>query len=363
MTFQFLQVQTKDAVHVRADHLRDFVSQLIYQLGVSIEDARIAADVLVTADLRGVDSHGVSVNLKSKYIPGLTEGHINPTPNEQVVQETQATALIDGDRGLGHPTVFRGMELAIRKARQTGVGVVSIKNSTHNGMIGYYPQMAVREGMIGVTMTAGGSPTVLPTFGAKPMLSTNPLSIAAPASLHPAFVLDMATSVFANGKASIASLLGVSLLDGWTVDENLLPTTDPTKHPLFWLPLGGGTVDLGGHKGFGLALAVEILCSVLSGHGYCGTVPQDTEFQSHFLMAIDIAAFRPIEEFKRMMDEMIDEHKRCPSMPGHDQIYIAGEPEWLLYNKRLETGIPLHKDVFNWLRDTGGQLGVDIALT
>jgi LDH2 family malate/lactate/ureidoglycolate dehydrogenase len=362
MAHKDLQIQKKDAVIVPAGRLRQYVSQLLSRLGVSAEDAAITADVLVAADLRGVDSHGVSINLKRQYVDGLDQGFVNPKPNEQVVRESGATVLVDGDRGLGHPACYRAMELAIKKARQTGMGMVTIRNSLHNGMVGYYAEMAARQEMIGISLSAGGSPAVLPTYGAKPMLSTNPISIAAPAGEHPAFLLDMATSIAANGKGSIASLLDLPIPAGWTLDEKLRPTTDSKSRPLYWLPLGGSGVELGGHKGFGLGLAVDILCGVLSGHGYGAIVPRWTK--SHTLIAIDIAAFRPVEEFKRMMDEMIDKYHALPTTsPENDRVYVAGEPEWEMEKERLEKGIPLHKDVHEWLVEEGASRRLNLSLT
>lgn len=361
MAHKDLQVQEKDAVYVEAERLREFVSRLLAQLGVPAGDAQITADVLVLADLRGVDSHGVSINLKRQYVDGLSQGFVNPKPDEQLIQESAATALVDGDRGLGHPACYRAMERAIQKARQTGMGIVTLRNSMHNGMVGYYAQMAAEQDMIGISLSSGGSPAVLPTFGAKPMLSTNPISIAAPAGKQPGFLLDMATSISANGKGSFASLLDVPVPAGWTVDEELRPTTDSKQRPLYWLPLGGSGADLGGYKGFGLGLAVDILCGVLSGHGYGAIVPQWTK--SHTLAAIDIAAFRPVAEFKGMMDQMIDAYHALPTSPENQRLYIAGEPEWEIEKQRLERGIPLHREVYDWLVEEGANRGVEVALS
>ena len=358
MTFEFLRVKEEDAIRVDADQLRELISALFQKLGQSKEDADITADILVLSDLFGVDSHGVSHNIKGWYIRAFSEGRVNPKPREEIVQETPGTALIDGGGGLGHAVAYRGMKLAIKKARQVGVGIVSIRNSSHFGMAGYYPYMAVREDMIGIAMTSGGGAIVLPTFGAKPMYGTNPLSIGAPAGKHPAFLLDMATSVVAAGKLQIASLLGVPIPEGWALDENLEPTTDPVRalkaHHL--LPLGGDQAH-GSHKGFGLGLAVQILCGILSGHGYTPAIAPGT--MTHFLMAIDIAAIRPADEFKAMMDDMIEAIHNSPTQPGHEQIYIAGEIEWGNYNERSRNGIPLHKEVVAWLNEIAAEVGFE----
>ena len=357
MTLHFLQIKEEDAIRVEADRLRELIAALFLRLGLSKEDSTITADILVMSDLFGVDSHGVSHNIKGWYISALSDGRVNPTPKEKIVQETPATALIDGDSGLGHPVAYRGMKMAIEKARQVGVGIVSIRNSSHLGMAGYYPYMAVREDMIGIAMTSGGGAVVLPTFGAKPMYGTNPLSLGAPAGKHPAFLLDMATSVVAAGKLQIASLLGVPIPEGWALDEKLQPTMDPVQglKAFRFLPLGGDR-EQSSHKGFGLGLAVEILCGLLSGHGYTPTTVRGT--MSHFLMAIDIAAIRPAEAFKAMMDEMIDAYHDSPTVPGQKQVYIAGEIEWENYTDRSQNGIPLHKDVVKWLNEIAAEVGL-----
>jgi len=354
----FLQVKKEDAVYVQGDPLKTMITEIFTKLGVSDEDSAIVADILVASDLRGVDSHGVCYNIKRNYLPGITQGKINPRPNEQLLTETTATALMDGDGGLGHASAFRGMNIAIKKAGETGVGIVSIKNSTHCGMLGYYPLMATKQDMIGIAMTAGGPPTVMPTFGTEPMLSTSPLSIGAPAKNHPAFLLDMATSIAAGGKFQIANLLKTDIPEGWGLDENLEPTTDGNigMTARKWLPLGGASRLMGGHKGFGLGLAVDILCGVLSGEGYLKMLNPDR--LTHFLMAIDISAIRPVEEFKSMMDDMIDEFHNCPKEEGQPRIYIAGEPEWEAYLERSKNGIPIHREVHDWLVELAREMNV-----
>ena len=361
MTLKFLQPKEGETILVMADPLRELMSRIFQHLGVSNEDSDIVSDILVTADLRGVDTHGIFYNPKRNYIPRLSNGEINPNPKEEVVNETAATALIDGDQGLGHPAAYKGMNVAIRKAREVGVGLVSIRNSSHLGMLAYYPSMAVQQGMVGMIMTAGGGRIVLPVNGAESMMSTNPLSIGAPAGRHPSFLLDMATSVVAGGKIEVADFLKVAIPKGWALDKHLNPTTDSN---VAWqtrklLPLGDSR-ELGGHKGFGLSLAVDILCGVLSGNGYTPIVPDGS--MSHFLLVIDIAAMRSLEDFKAEMDEMIDAFHSSPKAPGHDRISIAGELEWQELNKREKNGIPFHREIVKWLKSVAEEIGLDTTL-
>ena len=360
MVLEEMQIKPEDAVRVSADLLRRLVSGIFQRLNVPSEDADIAADVLVTADLRGVDTHGVSNYIEMHYVPGLTSGRINARPNIHVVRETIATALVDGDGGLGHVVGYRAMELAMKKAKEAGAGFVTVTNSRHFGMAGYYPMMALEHDMIGLAMTSAG-PRVVPTFGRQAMLGTNPLSVAAPTVEEPPFVLDMATSTVAVGKLLIAQRLGHSIPQGWALDEKGEPTTDAdaalkTRN---LLPLGG-TRELGSHKGYGLAMVVDILCSVLSTLVH-GTIMQQGE-AAHFFGALDIGAFQPVDQFKQAMDTMIRDLHNSPKAEGHDRIYVAGEMEAETARERAANGIPLHKDVVRYLSDISRELVVGVAL-
>jgi LDH2 family malate/lactate/ureidoglycolate dehydrogenase len=360
VVLDYLKVREEEAVYVKAERLKELVTRIFERLGVPQEDAAIAADVLVLADLRGVDSHGVSNYMERTYVPGLKDGRINPRPRIRIVRETPATALMDGDSGLGLVVGYRAMELAIRKAKEVGGAFVAVRNSRHFGMAGYYPMMALQHDMIGIAMT-NAAPRTLPTFGKEPMVGTNPLSLAAPAGEEPAFVLDMATSTVAVGKVLIAARLGVPIPLGWATDEEGNPTTDSqlASRTLKMLPLGGSR-ELGGHKGYGLGVMVDILCGVLSGEGYGATLPRGRA--SHFFAAIDIAAFRPVEEFKRMMDEMIRALRNSAKAPGQDRIYVAGEPEYEIFQERRVKGIPLHRDVVDYLEGLSREMGLEYSL-
>lgn len=360
MVLEQMQIGPEDAVRVSAGQLRRLVSGIFQKLNVPLGDADIAANVLVTADLRGVDTHGVSNYMEMHYIPGLTSGRINARPDIRVLREAAATALVDGDGGLGLVVGYRAMEVAIRKAREAGAGFVTVTNSRHFGMAGYYPMMALEHDMIGLAMTAAG-PSVVPTFGRQPMLGTNPLSVSAPTLEEPPFVLDMATSTVAVGKLLIAQRLGHQIPQGWALDEKGEPTTDPAVAlaARSLLPLGG-TREMGSHKGYGLAVVVDILCSVLSGLVH-GAVRQRGE-ATHFFGALDIGAFQPVDEFKRAMDAMIRDLHNARKAKGHDRIYVAGEIEAETAKERTVNGIPLHKNVVRYLNDISRELGVRVTL-
>ena len=353
-----LRVREDEALRVDAGVLLNYVTQVFLALGLPDEDAAIAADVLVRADLRGVDSHGVAhIQPEGFYVPWLRRGEVNPRPQIRVVTERPATALLDGDHGVGMVVGYRGMEEAIRRARDPGMAVVCVRNSSHFGMTGYYAMMALPHDMIGLAMTHA-SPMVVPTFGRDALLGTNPIALAVPAGREPAFVLDMATSTVAAGKLEIAARMGVSIPEGWAADQEGNPTTDPVtgRRARRLLPLGG-TRDQGSHKGYGLAAMVDILSGVLPGVGATSMLSGGE--RGHFFAAIRVDAFQPVDEFKAMMDRMLGNLKGSTPAGGHDRVYVAGEIEHELELERRAAGIPLHSEVVAGLRQVGEQLGVD----
>ena len=357
-------------IEVQAEDLRHFCRRVFESLDVPAEDAAITAEVLVAADLRGVDSHGV-VRLR-RYVDGLRNGIMLAHPKVEVVRETAATALLDGGGGLGQPIGARAMRLAMDKAQGVGAGFVAVRNSNHYGIAGYYAMMALEQDLIGLSMT-NASPLVVPTFGRDAILGTNPLSLAAPANQERPFVLDMATSVVPVGKLELYHLLGKPIPKGWATDEKGLATTDPglavrnVRQRLGGglLPLGGEGEELGGHKGYGLALMVDILCGVLSGAGFADRLPdwgqrgrKDPDNLGHFFGALRVEAFRPLEEFKADMDEIIRRLKGSPKAQGQSRIYIHGEKEWEMAEKRGREGIPLPAPVVESLEKVGQEVGV-----
>jgi len=343
----------------RVDHQRlvEFVGRAFEKLGVPKADADIAANVLVQADLRGVDTHGViRFNPHSWYVKWLTEGSMTARPNLKTIRDSASTALLDGDRGIGMVIGHRAMELAIGKARDSGVGLVAVRNSRHYGMSAYYSMMALPHDMIGVAMT-NASRQVVPTFGREARFGTNPICFAVPALDERPFVLDMGTTTAAAGKLELAARQGKPIPHGWALNERAEATDDPktAQQARRLLPLGGSR-EGGSHKGYGLAIVVEILCGVLTGTLTALNADQDP--RGHFFGAIRIDTFRPVSEFKLDMDRLIRELKSTAPIEGQDRVYVAGEIEFETAQERAEHGIPLLPSVLKGLRDVGEQLGV-----
>jgi len=359
---------------VQAEPLRDFCTRVFIKMDVPSEDAAVTADVLVAANLRGIDSHGVA-RLK-RYVDGLRDGVMIARPKIEVVHETPCTALMDGGGGLGQPVGVRGMKLAIEKAQKMGVGFVAVRNSNHYGIAGYYSMMALEHDCIGISMT-NAAVLVVPTFGRDAVLGTNPISVAAPAGQEWPFVLDMATSVVTRGKLEEYHRKGKPLPLTWATDERGVPTSDAArvlKNLLARagggiLPLGGAREEDGGHKGYGLALLVDILCGVLPGAGYATTIyPKTPEGKplpanvGHFFGAIRVDAFRPLEEFKATMDDIIRILKNSPRAEGAERIYVHGEKEFEEEERRRREGIPLHPKTVAMMRQIAEELGVEYDL-
>ena len=349
-----------DAQHVTlVDHhkLTRFVAAAFEKLGVPPQDAAIAANVLVLADLRGVDTHGViRFNPGSWYVKWLRDGEMSPAPKIHIVSDDGSSALLDGDRGIGMVIGHRAMELAIEKAKVSGVGMVGVCNSRHFGMSAYYAMQALAHDMIGIAMTNAGR-QVVPTFGSEARFGTNPICFAAPGQKELPFVIDMATTTAAAGKLEVAARRGASIPLEWALNEKAQPTTDPriAQKARRLLPLGG-TREGGSHKGYGLAILVEILCGVLT--GTVTALNQNQDPRGHFFAAIKIDAFRPVDEFKSDMDRLINELKSTPPIEGQERVYVAGEIEFETAKRRAEKGIPLLGSVIKGLRDVGQQLDI-----
>ena len=343
--------------YVHSKNLHQIVCQIFIKLGIPEDDAANAATVLVTADLRGVESHGVSNYMEVTYVPGLKSKLINPTPDIKIIRESPSTALIDGDRGLGMVVGQWAMKLAIKKARTSGTAFVTVANSRHFGMAGYYSMMALSEDMIGLSMT-NATPHVLPTFGSEPRMGTNPISLAVPANKETPFVLDMATSTVAVGKILIAKRLGLPIPHGWAADLTGKITTDPNiaRESKKLMPLGG-TKELGGYKGYGLATMVDILCGVLSGSVISSNIVRNGPV-GHFFGAFNIESFRDTTEFKNDMDYLLNSLTNTPTIEGEDRVYYAGLIEDEVYKERLITGIPLANKVIETLRTFAIELGI-----
>jgi L-2-hydroxycarboxylate dehydrogenase (NAD+) len=345
--------------------LRAFCEGVLAKLKVPPTDAAVVTDVLVLADLRGIESHGVA--RLGRYVTGLKEGYMRPTDQSKILRETKATALIDGGQSLGQVVGKKGMELAIKKAQETAVGIVSVRNSNHYGIAGYYSLMALEHDLIGISLT-NAAPLVVPTFGRTAILGTNPISLVAPAHKETPFVLDMATSTVPRGKIEVYDRLGKPIPHGWAVDETGKSTTKPgaVLNALAkrlgggLLPLGGEGEDLGGHKGYGLALLVDVLSGVLSGAATGLAVYADEKRPNvgHFFLALDPSAFRPLEEFKRDMDRLARELKDSPKAHGQSRIYVAGEKSFARTQKFRREGIPIGTKVVENLKQIGNELGI-----
>jgi LDH2 family malate/lactate/ureidoglycolate dehydrogenase len=356
-----MATETKGMTRVDHRKLTRFVARNFEKLGVTAEDAEIAARVLVASDLRGVDTHGViRFNPYSWYVQWLKGGTMTPKPNIRVVSESASSALIDGDKGMGMVVGHRAMEIAIEKAKKSGVAMVSVRNSRHYGMSAYYSMLALPHDMIGIAMT-NASRQVVPTFGRDPKFGTNPLSFAVPTNKERPFVLDMATNTAAAGKLELAIRLGKEIPAGWALDQNAETTHDPrvAQKARKLLPLGS-TRDGASHKGYGLGILVEILCGVLSGTITALNADQDP--RGHFFGAIKVDTFRPAAEFKDDMDRLIRDLKCTTPIAGQERVYVAGEIEFETAEERAEHGIPLHSSVLKGLRDVGAELGVPYEL-
>ena len=352
-------------VTIGEQKLKDFCEQIFVKLGVPARDAKTTIDVLVLADLRGIESHGVA--RLPRYVNGIRTGSIRPVDQSSIVKETKATALIDGEQSLGQVVSRKAMELAIRKAKETAVGIVTVRNSNHYGIAGYYSLMALEHDLIGVSMT-NAAPLVVPTFGRNAVLGTNPISVAAPALKEKPFVLDMATSVVPRGKLEVLDRKGLPMPPGWAVDETGRGSTD-AKRVLNAMSkrLGGGILPLGGegeehsgHKGYGLALMVDVFSGVLSGAATGLKVNADEQRPDvgHFFMALDPAAFRPLDEFKRDMDKLARELKDSPKAQGQVRIYVHGEKSFARTERFRKDGVPLDPKVVEAIKKTGSELGV-----
>ncbi|MCH7400009.1 Ldh family oxidoreductase [Belliella sp. DSM 107340] len=347
--------------------LFSFSKQILLNIGCPEEDASLAAKVLLSADLRGVDSHGVA--RLSGYVRLWEKGRINPTPNVHVSYETPSTAVVDGDGGLGLVVAPFAMKVAIEKAKKAGTGWVSVKNSNHYGIAGYHAMMALEHDMIGISLT-NASPLVSPTFSKERMLGTNPISVAIPAKNQPPFVGDMATTTAANGKLEILQRKNLDAPLGWVQDAEGIPTTDANgvKKGGALLPLGGDR-EHGSHKGYILGSIVDIFSAVLSGANYGPWAPPFVAFLEpdpnpvgeglgHFFGAMRVDAFRPADEFKSHMDNWISRFRSAEPIPGHEKVLIPGDPERELEAERMENGIPLIKPVEDDLRVLGEKFGV-----
>jgi LDH2 family malate/lactate/ureidoglycolate dehydrogenase len=345
---EHFHVPEEDAVRIMPDALRLTVNELFLKMGMSDQDAWRSTDVLLLSDTRGVDTHGVS-NMMRRYIEMFGGDFINPVPNWKVIRETPTTANVDCDRGLGIAVIPQVMELAIKKARETGIGAITMSNGRHAGMIAYHAMMALPHDMIGYSITAGGQ-SMPPTFGREPRLAPNPHAWAVPAHKEPPFVLDISSSSVAANKIGLLRRMGASILPGLIADDTGTPIMDERPVPDYTLILpNGGTRELGSHKGYGMSAVAQVFGGILS-NGTFGAY--EGGHMSHFVAAYSIEAFTDVDRFKKSMDDFLKYLRDTPTAPGHDRVYYAGLPEHEESIDRYERGIPLHKEVIDWFDQT-----------
>lgn len=350
------------------EQLENFTKNLLLKIGCPEKDAVTATRVLLAADLRGVDSHGVA--RLSGYVRLWESKRINAQPNIKITHETPSTAVVDGDGGLGLVVAPFAMQVAIDKAKTAGTGWVSVRNSNHYGIAGIHAMEALKHNMIGISLT-NASPLVSPTFSRERLLGTNPISVAIPAGEQPPFVLDMATTTAANGKLEILLRKQKEAPLGWIQDKNGHPTTDPNgvKEGGALLPLGGDR-EHGSHKGYGLGSVVDIFSALLSGANYGPWVPPFVAFLDphphpvgeglgHFFGAMRVDAFRPADEFKSHMDNWIGRFREAEPVAGQEKVLIPGDPERELEAERRAHGIPLLDPVVADLKELGEKFGVE----
>ncbi|WP_346236809.1 Ldh family oxidoreductase [Niabella insulamsoli] len=348
--------------------LQSFTEQLFIRMGCPATEARVAAEVLIAADLRGIDSHGVA--RLSGYVRLWEAKRINAKPLLRVIHETPSTAVVDGDAGLGLVVAPYAMKIAIEKAKNVGSGWVSVQNSNHYGIAAAHAMLALEHDMIGFSMT-NASPLVAPTFSNTRMLGTNPICMAAPAGEQPPFVMDLATTTAANGKLEILQRKHLNAPEGWVQDAAGNPTTDVhiLKKGGALLPLGSDR-DHGSHKGYALGAMVDILSALLSGANYAPWVPpfpayvpmpaqQPGKGIGHFFGAMRVDAFRPAAAFKKDMDDWMLGFRNAQPLPGHQKVLVPGDPEREMEAERRSQGIPLLSTVVDDLKQVGNAMGVE----
>lgn len=355
---------------VKVDHreLERFMKQGFMALGVPEEDAGTCASVLIESDLRGVESHGIG--RFKMYVDRIKDGILKPVTKETVVKETENTAVIDGNHGMGHVIAHRAMSLAIEKARRCNVGMVGVRNSTHFGITGYYPSMAIERGMVGLAFS-NARPSVAPTFGVEPVIGTNPISFGAPSDEKYPFLLDIATSTIQRGKIEVYAREGKPTPKGLTIDINGNEPTDSrellrtlVEGTASLLPLGGAGEELGGYKGYGLGVMIEILCASLTGGSFgkalSGFENGKPAFHrlGHFFIAINIESFVPLEVFKRITGAIMREIRSSRKVPGFSRIYLAGEKEFDMIKVRRQEGVPITPPLQKIMKDLAQELNL-----
>lgn len=342
---------TSDISWVDFDLLEGFIADVFVKVGIAPEEARICADVLITADKRGIDSHGIG--RLSYYVDRLKNGQVSPITQFEIVRETMTTAVVDGHNSMGHVIAKQAMQLAIDKAKRYGMSMVAVRNSNHYGFAGYYPLMAIKEDLIGITGT-NARPAIAPTFGVDNMLGTNPLTIGFPTDEDFPFVLDCATSVSQRGRIEVFARQNKKLPEGWVINEEGQFCTDPDqvltdllKGKAAFVPLGGMGEEGAGYKGYGYATVVEVLSAALqqgaflrqlSGRENGNLAPYRF---GHFFLVIDINSFTEPPAFKKTTGDIMRDLRQSKKSPGANRIFTAGEKEHLAWLELQTKGAKL----------------------
>jgi LDH2 family malate/lactate/ureidoglycolate dehydrogenase len=341
---------------IAADDLTKFVAAALVNLRVPEAEAQTVAALMVEADLIGQETHGV-FRLR-QYVNRLRDGGFNPVAHFKVVKETPGTALIDGDNGLGHLAMKKATEIAIAKAGDCGIGWVGVRNNNHAGPAALYVRPQTQHGMIGLCAAVGSANHVPPFGGSDMLLGTNPIAVSVPAGRHDPFIVDMATTVAAMGKIRTLIQRGEPMPEGWMVGRDGRPLTDPNKHEEGYL------LQIGGPKGYGLAMAIGLLAGTLNGAAFGRNVvdfTRDTKSPTNtgqFVAAISVSAFADVDEFGSAVDTVFDDMRASEPLPGHDPVRIPGERREADRRDRLISGVPLHPKLRSELQKIAGELGI-----
>jgi len=364
-----LNNNSKNIVWIDFDSLENFMVDVFKGIGVPEEDARICAEVLITADKRGIDSHGIG-RLKPIYYDRIKAGIQSPKTNIEIIKDGPTTAVIDGHNGMGQVIAKKSMALAIEKAKKMGLGMVAVRNSTHYGIAGYYTLMAIEEGMIGITGT-NARPSIAPTFGIENMLGTNPLTFGMPSDEEFPFVLDCATSITQRGKIEFYDRAEKEIPPGWVIGEDGKTRTD--THQILkdlktgkaaLAPLGGIGEETAGYKGYGYSAVVEILSAALQNGKFLKMLSGVEDGKpvpinlGHFFIAINISSFIDLKSFKKISGDILRSLRSSKKAPGAERIYTAGEKEYLAWLERKDKGAPINKNLQQQIITLKEELGL-----
>ena len=357
---------------IAVEKIYDLMQKVFIGMGVPPEEAKISADVLISSDLRGIESHGVG-RLKM-YYDRIKVGIQKAETKIDVIKDMGAIAVWDGNHGMGHVIAERAMQNAIDKAKKFGIGCVTVRNSTHYGIAGYYPLMAVKQNMIGVSYT-NARPSIAALFGVMPMLGTNPIAFGAPSDMEYPFLYDAATSISQRGKIEVLGRANKPTPEGWAIDQKGQICTDTKKllvdlvnKDAAMVGLGGLEEHTGGHKGYGLAMMVEILSAALQSGSYLGDVSgfkdgeQVPHCLGHYFQAIDISAFTEVDEFKKITGDIMRQMQDSPKRPDKDRIYVAGEKEYYIELDVRKNGIEVNDALEKNLKIMISELKLDFEI-